>query len=291
MDRARRVRPAGRTGRTPDSAGSRGSASHPRGTDRSFPRGVTAGVAAPPLGSAPAGGGDTRPGGWRPNRRAAVPRARRDGYRLGRRSSRHRHLTGSSSVAASGHSSSGTAHTATSAISRARVVTAASWSSAGSPSQSDAGDVGLSPRSNGNCRWRLGTLLVGDAPISRLRREGAQQPGDDTAGRQESGERPERGRGRRLRGWTRRQVSPAGRDQRAGAIREQQEEIKRPAPPRPPTYRTGLTFKRMVRSNAGDRGRETLEVGRVTPGRSIGSTTTCCWGAWPAGSATPGWCG
>jgi len=60
------------------------------------------------------------------------------------------------------------------------------------------------------------------------------QPGDDTAGLQEIGERPERGRRHYVRRWGRRQVGPAGRDQRPGAVREQQEEIECPVPPRPP---------------------------------------------------------
>ena len=45
-------------------------------------------------------------------------------------------------------------------------------------------------------------------------------------------------------------------------------------PPRPPEHREGLTLKWVVRSDDGDRGRETLEVGSVTPGRSTASTTT-----------------
>jgi len=121
---------------------------------------------------------------------------------------------------------------------------------------------------------RIGTLLVSDAPSIRLTRQGAKQPGDDTAGLQEIHERPERGRGRRFRGWTRRQVRPAGPDQRAGAVRKQQEEIEGFVPPRPAEYREGLTFKRVVRSDDGDRRRETLEVGSVTPGRSTASTTS-----------------
>src|SRR3954463_7343822 len=102
---------------------------------------------------------------------------------------------------------------------------AASWFSAGSTSQSSGGNVGGSPRSSGNCRLRIGTLLVGGAPIIRLSRKGAEQSGDDAASVHEIGERPERGRRRCFRGWARRQVGPAGRDQRAGAVREQEEEL------------------------------------------------------------------
>ncbi len=99
------------------------------------------------------------------------------------------------------------------------------------------------------------------------------QPGDDPAGLQEIGERPERARGRCFRGWARCQVGPAGRDQRAGAVREQQEEIQRPVPPHPPEHPEGLTLKWVVRSDDGDRRRESLEVGSVTPGRSVRFST------------------
>jgi hypothetical protein len=123
---------------------------------------------------------------------------------------------------------------------------------------------------------RIGTLLVSGAPIIRLSRKGAEQSGDDAASVHEIGERPERGRRRCFRGWARRQVGPAGRDQRAGAVREQQEEIEDFMPPHPPEQREGLTLKRVMRSDDGDRGRETLEVGSVTPGRSTGSTRRSC---------------
>jgi hypothetical protein len=112
------------------------------------------------------------------------------------------------------------------------------------------------------------------------------QPGDDPAGLQEIRERAEGCRRRCFSGWTRRQVGPAGRDQRAGAVREQQEEIQRPVPPHPAEYREGLTLKWVVRSDDGDRGRETLEVGTVTPGRSTDWTIRSCSAFWLNASTT-----
>ena len=95
--------------------------------------------------------------------------------------------------------------------------------------------------------------------------------GEHTAGVQQVRNRAKRCRRGLFRLCGGIQVSPGRWDERAGPVRQHQDEVQLAVAPHPAKQRQRLTFQCMAGSNNGDLGRIALEVGSVLPFRSI------CW--------------
>jgi hypothetical protein len=127
----------------------------------------------------------------------------------------------------------------------------------------------MSPRSSANCWLYIGILLLRAASIIRPRLEAGGESGDDTARVKQVAQGAEGRCGRRFRreGWL--EVRPSGGDEGPRAVREDQDEIKRPLALHPAEHREGVALQRMVWPDHGDGRREAIEVGSVVPLRSI----------------------
>jgi len=80
-----------------------------------------------------------------------------------------------------------------------------------------------------------------------------------------------------LRLWGGIQVSPGRRDERAGPVGQNQDEVQLAVAPHPAKQRQRLTFQRVPRYDDRDFGRVALEVGSVLPFRlTLFRTTSCC---------------
>jgi hypothetical protein len=108
-----------------------------------------------------------------------------------------------------------------------------------------------------------------------VQRTAACEPVDDVAGVEQVAERAKGSGGGRIQSGGGDQVRPSGGDEGAGAVREDQDEVKRPMTSHPPEHRESLALQWVAETDNGNRRRKTIEVGSVMPLRSTRSIRLC----------------
>jgi hypothetical protein len=109
-----------------------------------------------------------------------------------------------------------------------------------------------------------------------IRRRWLQPAGErrhDLAGVEEVRQEAQALGGARRCGGHRFEVRPRRWDERAGAVRQHEDEVEHPVAAHPAQDRQRLAFERVLRPHDRDRGWETLEVGSLSPCRLSASTT------------------